>query len=273
MERRGEPDLSRIVAIGVDTVAAISSAPTPDEEHEPAPGARFRPLRRATRSTSQPARWPSRGRARGAARGLARGASARRRRTARAGGGREGPRRLLRCLEATPPPSARAARGEDAQARGESREDRAPRSPRANTRGTGVGRERGSIPRAETAAPRTSVPAGDASGGSAGSGEDSLIRRLRDLPVHAPSSASRAQPSRVARAALVRAWDGAPCRARQRPARRGWEKRAPARGQGPVPRYARLFASAGGAGRPVVLASVVGLDLFWAFAAAIALHR
>jgi len=111
-----------------------------------------------------------------------------------------------------------------------------------------MSRERGSITRDETAAPRTSLPAGSASGGSAGSGEDSLIRRLRDLRVHAPSSASQAQASRAARAAFVRAWDVAP-----------W--------------YARVFASAGRAGMPVVLASVVGLYLFWAFATAIALNR
>ena len=76
--------------------------------------------------------------------------------------------------------------------------------------------------------------------------DDVLLRALRELPVHAepPSSHARA----AARAAFVRAFDDSP-----------W--------------YARALGTAGRATVPVVLASVVGLYLFWAFATAIALNQ
>ncbi|MCW5835010.1 MAG: hypothetical protein KIS78_21600 [Labilithrix sp.] len=76
--------------------------------------------------------------------------------------------------------------------------------------------------------------------------DDPLVRALRELPTHADGSAGRAPAA--ARAAFLRAFDDAP-----------W--------------YARALATAGRASVPVVLASVVGLYLFWAFAAAIALNQ
>ena len=78
--------------------------------------------------------------------------------------------------------------------------------------------------------------------------EDELIRGLRELPLHAPSPRSHEQVAASARAAFVRAFDDSP-----------W--------------YVKAFASAAHATVPVVLASVVGLYLFWAFAAAIALNQ
>ncbi len=78
--------------------------------------------------------------------------------------------------------------------------------------------------------------------------EDSLMRQLGALPVRAPSEAVEAQASRAARAAFVRACD-------------------------PAPWYAKAFAEAARATVPVVLASVVGLYLSWAFATAIALNQ
>jgi hypothetical protein len=74
--------------------------------------------------------------------------------------------------------------------------------------------------------------------------DDPLLRALRELPAHA---ASDRVPGN-ARAAFARAFDGAP-----------W--------------YAKLFGTAGRALVPTVLASVVGLYLFWAFATAIALNH
>lgn len=75
--------------------------------------------------------------------------------------------------------------------------------------------------------------------------DDPLLLALRELPTRAAESTSA--PA-VARAAFVRAASGSP-----------W--------------YARGLATAGRAMVPVVLASVVGLYLFWAFAAAIALNQ
>ncbi|MBX3221715.1 MAG: hypothetical protein KF795_14460 [Labilithrix sp.] len=76
--------------------------------------------------------------------------------------------------------------------------------------------------------------------------DDPLLRALRALPVHPDPTPRHA--SAAARAAFVRAFDDAP-----------W--------------YARAFGAAGRATVPVVLASVVGLYLFWAFATAIALNQ
>ncbi|MBX3214779.1 MAG: hypothetical protein KF850_22275 [Labilithrix sp.] len=77
-------------------------------------------------------------------------------------------------------------------------------------------------------------------------GDDPLVRALRELPTHDDGSSGRAPAA--ARAALVRAFDDAPL-------------------------CTRAPATAGRATVPVVLASVVGLYLFWAFAAAIALNQ
>lgn len=79
-------------------------------------------------------------------------------------------------------------------------------------------------------------------------GEDVLSRALRELPVRGPTSASHQEAPAGARATFLRAFEDAP-----------W--------------YAKALASAGRASVPVVLASVVGLYLFWAFAAAIALNQ
>lgn len=89
---------------------------------------------------------------------------------------------------------------------------------------------------------------GDTSAARAAAGEEVLSRALRELPVRGPMHASRQQAPAAARAAFVRAFEDAP-----------W--------------YAKALASAGRATVPVVLASVVGLYLFWAFAAAIALNQ
>lgn len=81
------------------------------------------------------------------------------------------------------------------------------------------------------------------------SGEaDDLLRALRALPTHPVTSAPGRRVEEAARAAFLRAFDDAP-----------W--------------YAKMFDRAGRAALPVVLASVVGLYLFWAFATAIALNQ
>jgi hypothetical protein len=73
--------------------------------------------------------------------------------------------------------------------------------------------------------------------------DDALVRELRALPELASPPA---QVRDAARAAFVRAFDAAPC-------------------------YERILSAAGRQAVPLVLASVVGLYLFWAFATAIAL--
>jgi hypothetical protein len=77
---------------------------------------------------------------------------------------------------------------------------------------------------------------------------DRLIRELRALPTRGPSVDSAKQTSVTARAAFVHAFQDA-----------SW--------------HAKVLSRASRATVPVVLASVVGLYLFWAFAAAIALHQ
>ena len=78
--------------------------------------------------------------------------------------------------------------------------------------------------------------------------EDTLLRALRELPPHTPQGSSAHRAPAAARAAFVYAFDDGP-----------W--------------YAKLGGSVSRALVPVVLASVVGLYLFWAFAAAISLNQ
>ena len=80
--------------------------------------------------------------------------------------------------------------------------------------------------------------------------DDVLVRALRELPVRGPSSTS-GRPSgapAAARATFVRAFDDAP-----------W--------------YVKPLSGAARASVPVLLASVVGLYLFWALSTAIALNQ
>ena len=81
--------------------------------------------------------------------------------------------------------------------------------------------------------------------------DDPLLRALRELPPRAPHGddvAAARRAKATARAAFVRAFEDDP-----------W--------------HVRFFGSAGRAAVPVVLASVVGIYLTWAVAAANALFR
>jgi hypothetical protein len=78
--------------------------------------------------------------------------------------------------------------------------------------------------------------------------DDPLLQALRALPTHAVTGPPGSRAREEARRAFVEAFDDRPF-------------------------LLRFFGSAGRAAVPVVLASVVGLYLFWAFAVAIMINQ
>jgi hypothetical protein len=96
--------------------------------------------------------------------------------------------------------------------------------------------------------------------------DDALLRALGELPTHEASAASDRRIREVAREAFVDAFDDAPWYAKL-------FKRHSAGANGTPAMVSVGGGVVGRAAVPVVLAAVVGLYLFWAFAVAIAINK